>query len=76
MNWIMKRLVKNLLDPKNSEFWTGPVNIILQLILKLTSSLMPESQIAAFENDLRNWLMMMLPYAAGRLISKGVKPDA
>lgn len=72
-SWILKKIVANLLDPKNSEFWAGPVNIIVMLILKMISWMMPETEIAKTAASLEGWLMTMLPYAVGRLVSKAAK---
>jgi hypothetical protein len=38
--------------------------------------MLPETQVAEFGESMSNWLTMMLPYAAGRLLSKVVKPEA
>ena len=72
-SWILKKVLANLIDPRNSEFWTGPVNIIVMLILKAISWMVPETEIAATAKSLEMWLMAMLPYALGRLVSKAAK---
>jgi len=74
-NWIFKKILGNLMSPKNSEFWTGPANILAQGCLKLVGWMVPETRLAEMSEGIREWLLLMLPYAAGRVISKAVKPE-
>ena len=74
MNWIIKKIVGSLFDSKNSEFWAGPVNILVQGCLRLVGWMIPETKVAEFGESMSNWLALMLPYAAGRVLSKLAKP--
>lgn len=49
----------------SSEFWTGPVNLIIQLLARA----LPEELGGKLLKPIADVLMFMLPYAAGRFIS-------
>lgn len=61
-----------LLRKNTSEFWMGPVNIIVQFILRKIGPMFG-GDTAALAQQLADLLLTLLPVAAGRVISKVAK---
>lgn len=71
MKAALLRIFANLFNFNTSEFWTGPINACVVAILKLLPGIDP----VLFGKSLSDTLSLFFVYAAGRLISKAVKPN-
>lgn len=69
---MKKRILSALLSlfkVQTSEFWTGPVNGVAQVILRHVPG-----ELAPAATHIADGLAMLFPYAAGRVISKFARP--
>jgi len=70
---MKKRLLSallNLFRVQTSEFWTGPVNGVAQVILRNVPG-----ELAPAATHIADGLALLFPYAAGRVISKLARPS-
>ena len=59
----------NLFIPRNSEFWTGPMNVVVMFLMRFV----PADLAPQILGPLKAFLLALLTYATGRFISKAAK---
>ena len=73
---IIKRAVVPLFDSRQSAFWTGTINVLVQLLLRGFAVAFPEQDMAQQAQQIADALAWMLFYAGGRVISAAAKPSS
>ena len=65
--------VSEALSPKTSEFWTGPVNLVMGLLSRALSAIFPETVVAEAMDGFTDGAQALYVYAIPRMLSKFVK---
>jgi len=73
---MLGRIITSLFSRFNSEFWLGPVNALVQIILRGAHWLAPDYNLTQLGVELSNYLIVAFPIAASRVLSKAIKPSA
>lgn len=74
--WLLWLITKVIGNPRNGEFWAGTVNLVVQFVLRYLPAGLGNENITAISQKIADILLLVLPYAAGRTLSKIVKGRA